>query len=139
MDKHVSKCACGFSDVRCGKLQCSASERFPIIGSSRQSTSYRFNGVNCRYSRVVQSTIQLFLPVYCLSVCLSVCLGSDLLDISRGAAVSLGDDVPDPGVVQDGTKCGENKVMLRISVAPIAIPLIGMLYCVCRSVWQITV
>jgi hypothetical protein len=30
----------------------------------------------------------------------------------RGASVSLGDDVPDPGMVQDGTKCDENKICL---------------------------
>ena len=39
----------------------------------------------------------------------------------RGASVNLGDDVPDPGIVEDGTKCGENKV-INVSHLHIYIP-----------------
>jgi hypothetical protein len=50
------------------------------------------------------------------------------MDISRGASVSLGDDVPDPGMVQDGTKCDENKVILHTLMASVTIPTVNELH-----------
>ncbi|XP_062504018.1 disintegrin and metalloproteinase domain-containing protein 12-like isoform X1 [Corticium candelabrum] len=76
---------CEASDVFCGKIQCSSSKSYPIIGTTKQSTSYTFGNVTC-----------------------------------RGASVNLGEDILDPGVVEDGTKCGENKICLSNKCEPLS-------------------
>lgn len=67
-------------DAKCGKIQCQGGANRPVIGT---------NAVSIETNIPLQE-------------------GGRIL--CRGTHVYLGDDMPDPGLVLTGTKCGENMV-----------------------------
>ncbi len=67
-------------DAKCGKIQCQGGANRPVIGT---------NAVSIETNIPLQG-------------------GGRIL--CRGTHVYLGDDMPDPGLVLTGTKCGENMV-----------------------------
>ena len=83
---HVCLCvdACGVvflhRDAKCGKIQCQGGANRPVIGT---------NAVSIETNIPLQE-------------------GGRIL--CRGTHVYLGDDMPDPGLVLAGTKCGEGMV-----------------------------
>ncbi|XP_078667750.1 disintegrin and metalloproteinase domain-containing protein 12-like [Branchiostoma floridae x Branchiostoma belcheri] len=80
MDQDGNYRACAETDALCGKLQCQGGGDSPIIGSGAQ---------------IITTTVTL--PN-----------GRELR--CRGVYVDLGNDIPDPGLVMAGTKCGQDKV-----------------------------
>ncbi|KAI8512668.1 Disintegrin and metalloproteinase domain-containing protein 33 [Branchiostoma belcheri] len=80
MDQDGNYRACAETDALCGKLQCQGGGDAPIIGSGAQ---------------IITTTVTL--PN-----------GRELR--CRGVYVDLGGDIPDPGLVMAGTKCGQDKV-----------------------------
>lgn len=73
-------------DARCGKIQCQGGANRPVIGT---------NAVSIETNIPLQE-------------------GGRIL--CRGTHVYLGDDMPDPGLVLTGTKCGDGMVGLQTSV-----------------------
>lgn len=69
-----------YRDAKCGKIQCQGGANRPVIGTNAVS-------------------IETNIPLH---------EGGRIL--CRGTHVYLGDDMPDPGLVLTGTKCGENMV-----------------------------
>lgn len=67
-------------DAKCGKIQCQGGANRPVIGTNAVS---------------IETNIPL--PEGGRILC-------------RGTHVYLGDDMPDPGLVLTGTKCGNNMV-----------------------------
>lgn len=74
-------CVSGFyRDAKCGKIQCQGGANRPVIGT---------NAVSIETNIPLQE-------------------GGRIL--CRGTHVYLGDDMPDPGLVLMGTKCGDGMV-----------------------------
>jgi hypothetical protein len=69
-----------YRDAKCGKIQCQGGANRPIIGT---------NAVSIETNIPLQE-------------------GGRIL--CRGTHVYLGDDMPDPGLVMSGTKCGDAMV-----------------------------
>lgn len=69
-----------FRDAKCGKIQCQGGANRPVIGT---------NAVSIETNIPLQE-------------------GGRIL--CRGTHVYLGDDMPDPGLVLAGTKCGDGMV-----------------------------
>ncbi|XP_078588460.1 disintegrin and metalloproteinase domain-containing protein 12-like [Branchiostoma floridae x Branchiostoma japonicum] len=80
MDQDGNYLACAVEDALCGKLQCQGGGEAPIIGSG---------------SQIISTTVTL--PNGQVITC-------------RGVYVDLGNDIPDPGLVMAGTRCGQDKV-----------------------------
>ncbi|XP_038599903.1 disintegrin and metalloproteinase domain-containing protein 12 [Tachyglossus aculeatus] len=74
---------CEARDAKCGKIQCQGGASRPVIGT---------NAVSIETNIALQDGGR----IRC-----------------RGTHVYLGDDVPDPGLVVAGTKCGEGKICLN--------------------------
>uniref|UniRef100_A0A6I8NNB9 ADAM metallopeptidase domain 12 n=1 Tax=Ornithorhynchus anatinus TaxID=9258 RepID=A0A6I8NNB9_ORNAN len=74
---------CEARDAKCGKIQCQGGASRPVIGT---------NAVSIETNIALQDGGR----IRC-----------------RGTHVYLGDDVPDPGLVLAGTKCGEGKICLN--------------------------
>ncbi|XP_078420995.1 disintegrin and metalloproteinase domain-containing protein 12 isoform X3 [Cetorhinus maximus] len=74
---------CEIRDAQCGKIQCQGGASRPVIGT---------NAVSIETNIPLQE-------------------GGKIL--CRGTHVYLGDDMPDPGLVLTGTKCGEGKICLN--------------------------
>ncbi|KAG7255781.1 hypothetical protein CRUP_018185, partial [Coryphaenoides rupestris] len=79
-DSKGSFAKCEARDARCGKIQCQGGATRPVIGT---------NAVSIETNIPLQE-------------------GGRIL--CRGTHVYLGDDMPDPGLVLSGTKCGEGMV-----------------------------
>ncbi|KAL7856643.1 hypothetical protein SRHO_G00155420 [Serrasalmus rhombeus] len=77
-DSKGSFAKCEERDAKCGKIQCQGGANRPVIGT---------NAVSIETNIPLQE-------------------GGRIL--CRGTHVYLGDDMPDPGLVLTGTKCGEN-------------------------------
>ncbi len=78
---HVRVCVCVVCrDAKCGKIQCQGGANRPVIGT---------NAVSIETNIPLQE-------------------GGRIL--CRGTHVYLGDDMPDPGLVLAGTKCGDGMV-----------------------------
>uniref|UniRef100_A0A3Q4MX41 ADAM metallopeptidase domain 12b n=1 Tax=Neolamprologus brichardi TaxID=32507 RepID=A0A3Q4MX41_NEOBR len=82
-DSKGSFAKCDASDAKCGKIQCQGGANRPVIGT---------NAVSIETNIPLQE-------------------GGRIL--CRGTHVYLGDDMPDPGLVLAGTKCGDNMVCLN--------------------------
>ncbi|KAM9726799.1 disintegrin and metalloproteinase domain-containing protein 12 isoform 2-T2 [Menidia menidia] len=82
-DSKGSFAKCDARDAKCGKIQCQGGANRPVIGT---------NAVSIETNIPLQE-------------------GGRIL--CRGTHVYLGDDMPDPGLVLAGTKCGENMVCLN--------------------------
>ncbi|XP_030603289.1 disintegrin and metalloproteinase domain-containing protein 12 isoform X2 [Archocentrus centrarchus] len=82
-DSKGSFAKCDASDAKCGKIQCQGGANRPVIGTNAVS-------------------IETNIPLH---------EGGRIL--CRGTHVYLGDDMPDPGLVLAGTKCGDNMVCLN--------------------------
>lgn len=76
------RCVCSLCsrDAKCGKIQCQGGANRPVIGT---------NAVSIETNIPLQD-------------------GGRIL--CRGTHVYLGDDMPDPGLVLTGTKCGDGTV-----------------------------
>ncbi|KAF7665878.1 hypothetical protein LDENG_00131080 [Lucifuga dentata] len=74
---------CGARDAKCGKIQCQGGANRPVIGT---------NAVSIETNIPLQE-------------------GGRIL--CRGTHVYLGDDMPDPGLVLAGTKCGDGTICLN--------------------------
>ncbi|XP_068114975.1 disintegrin and metalloproteinase domain-containing protein 12 [Hyperolius riggenbachi] len=74
---------CEIRDAKCGKIQCQGGASRPVIGT---------NAVSIETNIPLQE-------------------GGKIL--CRGTHVYLGDDMPDPGLVLMGTKCGHGKICLN--------------------------
>lgn len=73
------------SDAKCGKIQCQGGANRPVIGT---------NAVSIETNIPLQE-------------------GGRIL--CRGTHVYLGDDMPDPGLVLAGTKCGDGMVSISFN------------------------
>ncbi|XP_034040247.1 disintegrin and metalloproteinase domain-containing protein 12 [Thalassophryne amazonica] len=82
-DSKGSFAKCEASDAKCGKIQCQGGANRPVIGT---------NAVSIETNIPLQE-------------------GGRIL--CRGTHVYLGDDMPDPGLVLAGTKCGNGMVCLN--------------------------
>ncbi|KAK6293901.1 hypothetical protein J4Q44_G00362270 [Coregonus suidteri] len=82
-DSKGSFAKCEAPDARCGKIQCQGGANRPIIGT---------NAVSIETNIPLQE-------------------GGRIL--CRGTHVYLGDDMPDPGLVMSGTKCGDAMMCLN--------------------------
>ncbi|XP_073671096.1 disintegrin and metalloproteinase domain-containing protein 12 isoform X2 [Paramisgurnus dabryanus] len=82
-DAKGSFAKCEARDAKCGKIQCQGGANRPVIGTNAVS-------------------IETNIPLK---------EGGRIL--CRGTHVYLGDDMPDPGLVLTGTKCGENMMCLN--------------------------
>ncbi|XP_075997905.1 disintegrin and metalloproteinase domain-containing protein 12 isoform X2 [Genypterus blacodes] len=82
-DSKGSFAKCDARDAKCGKIQCQGGANRPVIGT---------NAVSIETNIPLQE-------------------GGRIL--CRGTHVYLGDDMPDPGLVLAGTKCGEGMVCLN--------------------------
>ncbi|XP_026988610.2 disintegrin and metalloproteinase domain-containing protein 12 [Tachysurus fulvidraco] len=82
-DSKGSFAKCEAQDAKCGKIQCQGGANRPVIGTNAVS---------------IETNIPL--PEGGRILC-------------RGTHVYLGDDMPDPGLVLTGTKCGNNMVCLN--------------------------
>ncbi|KAK1794232.1 hypothetical protein P4O66_011123 [Electrophorus voltai] len=82
-DSKGSFVKCEARDAKCGKIQCQGGANRPVIGT---------NAVSIETNIPLQE-------------------GGRIL--CRGTHVYLGDDMPDPGLVLTGTKCGENMMCLN--------------------------
>lgn len=72
-----------YRDAKCGKIQCQGGANRPVIGT---------NAVSIETNIPMQE-------------------GGRIL--CRGTHVYLGDDMPDPGLVLTGTKCGDGMVRAK--------------------------
>lgn len=72
-----------YRDAKCGKIQCQGGANRPVIGT---------NAVSIETNIPLQE-------------------GGRIL--CRGTHVYLGDDMPDPGLVLTGTKCGDGMVRAK--------------------------
>ncbi|XP_022098303.1 disintegrin and metalloproteinase domain-containing protein 12-like isoform X3 [Acanthaster planci] len=82
MDENDNFIRCPKRDLKCGKLMCEGGADFPIIGSLARAS------VGYRFdSQGVRHTC-------------------------KSAGIDLGDDIPDPGYVGDGSLCGSSKTQL---------------------------
>ncbi|MCI4384518.1 hypothetical protein PGIGA_G00039590 [Pangasianodon gigas] len=82
-DSKGSFAKCEAQDAKCGKIQCQGGANRPVIGTNAVS---------------IETNIPL--PEGGRILC-------------RGTHVYLGDDMPDPGLVLTGTKCGNNMMCLN--------------------------
>ncbi|XP_038593571.1 disintegrin and metalloproteinase domain-containing protein 12 isoform X2 [Micropterus salmoides] len=82
-DSKGSFAKCDVRDAKCGKIQCQGGANRPVIGT---------NAVSIETNIPLQE-------------------GGRIL--CRGTHVYLGDDMPDPGLVLAGTKCGDGMVCLN--------------------------
>ncbi|XP_019124860.2 disintegrin and metalloproteinase domain-containing protein 12 isoform X1 [Larimichthys crocea] len=82
-DSKGSFAKCDARDAKCGKIQCQGGANRPVIGT---------NAVSIETNIPLQE-------------------GGRIL--CRGTHVYLGDDMPDPGLVLAGTKCGDDMVCLN--------------------------
>ncbi|KAL2078559.1 hypothetical protein ACEWY4_026244 [Coilia grayii] len=82
-DAKGSFAKCEAQDAKCGKIQCQGGANRPVIGT---------NAVSIETNIPLQE-------------------GGRIL--CRGTHVYLGDDMPDPGLVLTGTKCGESMMCLN--------------------------
>ncbi|XP_069548923.1 disintegrin and metalloproteinase domain-containing protein 12 isoform X2 [Brachyistius frenatus] len=82
-DSKGSFAKCDARDAKCGKIQCQGGANRPVIGT---------NAVSIETNIPLQE-------------------GGRIL--CRGTHVYLGDDMPDPGLVLAGTKCGDSMVCLN--------------------------
>uniref|UniRef100_A0A8C5BBI5 ADAM metallopeptidase domain 12 n=1 Tax=Gadus morhua TaxID=8049 RepID=A0A8C5BBI5_GADMO len=82
-DSKGSFAKCEARDAKCGKIQCQGGANRPVIGT---------NAVSIETNIPLQE-------------------GGRIL--CRGTHVYLGDDMPDPGLVLSGTKCGEGMMCLN--------------------------
>uniref|UniRef100_A0A8C1W3Y4 ADAM metallopeptidase domain 12 n=1 Tax=Cyprinus carpio TaxID=7962 RepID=A0A8C1W3Y4_CYPCA len=82
-DAKGSFAKCEARDAKCGKIQCQGGANRPVIGT---------NAVSIETNIPLQE-------------------GGRIL--CRGTHVYLGDDMPDPGLVLTGTKCGENMMCIN--------------------------
>ncbi|XP_062257686.1 disintegrin and metalloproteinase domain-containing protein 12 [Platichthys flesus] len=82
-DSKGSFAKCDARDAKCGKIQCQGGAKRPVIGT---------NAVSIETNIPLQE-------------------GGRIL--CRGTHVYLGDDMPDPGLVLAGTKCGDGMVCLN--------------------------
>ncbi|KAK2824416.1 hypothetical protein Q5P01_021591 [Channa striata] len=82
-DSKGSFAKCDVRDAKCGKIQCQGGANRPVIGT---------NAVSIETNIPLQE-------------------GGRIL--CRGTHVYLGDDMPDPGLVLAGTKCGDGTVCLN--------------------------
>ncbi|XP_072293187.1 disintegrin and metalloproteinase domain-containing protein 12 isoform X2 [Eucyclogobius newberryi] len=82
-DSKGSFAKCEARDAKCGKIQCQGGANRPVIGT---------NAVSIETNIPLQE-------------------GGRIL--CRGTHVYLGDDMPDPGLVLSGTKCGDGMVCLN--------------------------
>uniref|UniRef100_A0A8D2N1X6 ADAM metallopeptidase domain 12 n=1 Tax=Zonotrichia albicollis TaxID=44394 RepID=A0A8D2N1X6_ZONAL len=82
-DSKSSFAKCEPRDAKCGKIQCQGGANRPVIGT---------NAVSIETNIPLQE-------------------GGKIL--CRGTHVYLGDDMPDPGLVLAGTKCGDGKICLN--------------------------
>ncbi|XP_072522731.1 disintegrin and metalloproteinase domain-containing protein 12 isoform X2 [Salminus brasiliensis] len=82
-DSKGSFAKCEEQDAKCGKIQCQGGANRPVIGT---------NAVSIETNIPLQE-------------------GGRIL--CRGTHVYLGDDMPDPGLVLTGTKCGEDMMCLN--------------------------
>ncbi|XP_042358344.1 disintegrin and metalloproteinase domain-containing protein 12 [Plectropomus leopardus] len=82
-DSKGSFAKCDARDAKCGKIQCQGGANRPVIGT---------NAVSIETNIPLQE-------------------GGRIL--CRGTHVYLGDDMPDPGLVLSGTKCGDGMVCLN--------------------------
>ncbi|XP_061767542.1 disintegrin and metalloproteinase domain-containing protein 12-like isoform X2 [Nerophis ophidion] len=82
-DSKGSFAKCDARDAKCGKIQCQGGANRPVIGT---------NAVSIETNIPLQE-------------------GGRIL--CRGTHVYLGDDMPDPGLVLAGTKCGDGRVCLN--------------------------
>uniref|UniRef100_A0A3Q1BFP3 ADAM metallopeptidase domain 12 n=1 Tax=Amphiprion ocellaris TaxID=80972 RepID=A0A3Q1BFP3_AMPOC len=82
-DSKGSFAKCDARDAKCGKIQCQGGSNRPVIGT---------NAVSIETNIPLQE-------------------GGRIL--CRGTHVYLGDDMPDPGLVLAGTKCGDSMVCLN--------------------------
>uniref|UniRef100_A0A3Q1GTX0 ADAM metallopeptidase domain 12 n=1 Tax=Acanthochromis polyacanthus TaxID=80966 RepID=A0A3Q1GTX0_9TELE len=85
-DSKGSFAKCDARDAKCGKIQCQGGSNRPVIGT---------NAVSIETNIPLQE-------------------GGRIL--CRGTHVYLGDDMPDPGLVLAGTKCGDSMVSDQCSV-----------------------
>ncbi|XP_037553559.1 disintegrin and metalloproteinase domain-containing protein 12 [Nematolebias whitei] len=96
-DSKGSFAKCDARDAKCGKIQCQGGANRPVIGT---------NAVSIETNIPLQE-------------------GGRIL--CRGTHVYLGDDMPDPGLVLAGTKCGENMVCLNRQCQNVSV--FGVLEC----------
>ncbi|KAA0724907.1 Disintegrin and metalloproteinase domain-containing protein 12 [Triplophysa tibetana] len=96
-DTKGSFAKCEARDAKCGKIQCQGGANRPVIGTNAVS-------------------IETNIPLH---------EGGRIL--CRGTHVYLGDDMPDPGLVLTGTKCGENMMCLNRQCQNISV--LGVLEC----------
>uniref|UniRef100_A0A8C7Z0P1 ADAM metallopeptidase domain 12 n=1 Tax=Oryzias sinensis TaxID=183150 RepID=A0A8C7Z0P1_9TELE len=82
-DSKGSFAKCEVRDAKCGKIQCQGGANRPVIGTNAVS-------------------IETNIPLH---------EGGRIL--CRGTHVYLGDDMPDPGLVLTGTKCGDGMMCLN--------------------------
>ncbi|XP_017393386.1 disintegrin and metalloproteinase domain-containing protein 12 [Cebus imitator] len=82
-DSKSSFAKCEMRDAKCGKIQCQGGASRPVIGTN--AVSIETNIPQQEGGRI----------------------------LCRGTHVYLGDDMPDPGLVLAGTKCGDGKICLN--------------------------
>uniref|UniRef100_A0A5F4VTP3 ADAM metallopeptidase domain 12 n=1 Tax=Callithrix jacchus TaxID=9483 RepID=A0A5F4VTP3_CALJA len=82
-DSESSFAKCELRDAKCGKIQCQGGASRPVIGTN--AVSIETNIPQQEGGRI----------------------------LCRGTHVYLGDDMPDPGLVLAGTKCGDGKICLN--------------------------
>ncbi|XP_032137878.1 disintegrin and metalloproteinase domain-containing protein 12 [Sapajus apella] len=82
-DSKSSFVKCEMRDAKCGKIQCQGGASRPVIGTN--AVSIETNIPQQEGGRI----------------------------LCRGTHVYLGDDMPDPGLVLAGTKCGDGKICLN--------------------------
>uniref|UniRef100_A0A7N6AJA3 ADAM metallopeptidase domain 12 n=1 Tax=Anabas testudineus TaxID=64144 RepID=A0A7N6AJA3_ANATE len=96
-DSKGSFAKCDTRDAKCGKIQCQGGANRPVIGT---------NAVSIETNIPLQE-------------------GGRIL--CRGTHVYLGDDMPDPGLVLAGTKCGDGMVCLNRQCQNVSV--FGVLEC----------
>uniref|UniRef100_A0A8D3D7A0 ADAM metallopeptidase domain 12 n=1 Tax=Scophthalmus maximus TaxID=52904 RepID=A0A8D3D7A0_SCOMX len=96
-DSKGSFAKCEARDAKCGKIQCQGGANRPVIGT---------NAVSIETNIPLQG-------------------GGRIL--CRGTHVYLGDDMPDPGLVLTGTKCGDGRMCLNRQCQNVSV--FGVLAC----------
>ncbi|XP_067225726.1 disintegrin and metalloproteinase domain-containing protein 12 isoform X1 [Chanodichthys erythropterus] len=99
-DAKGSFAKCEARDAKCGKIQCQGGANRPVIGT---------NAVSIETNIPLQE-------------------GGRIL--CRGTHVYLGDDMPDPGLVLTGTKCGENMMCINRQCQNISV--LGVHHCLAK-------
>ncbi len=90
--------------MQCGQLHCMSGDFQANPGVSVTITTFTIGGEVCRY-------------VECLLVSHSMCSGATFL--YRAFSTNIGADVMSPGLVQDGTKCDNDRVCLTQECVPV--------------------